>query len=587
MNRLNSVVIKLWLTIILIVATVLILLSVSLITFIQYYFTQETENSIKEDAKRISSLVEKSKNKSLAIQNSQKLIDGPGGLIIMKDFNDKPASSYNNTKIQMLKEIKHNDNFKKVFQKGEFETQNVTIKNHGDTQSYILLGYPMKAQKDAHGKHSGVFIYKDLKSIEDTNNAITIIILITAIIFIAASTIFAFFLSNKITKPLRQLKTQAQKVSEGDYSHISSVKTKDEIGDLSRAFNNMNYEIQEHIEALSSSKNIRDSLINSMVEGVLGINDQRDVIISNKMADDIIHNIDDFSKELIEKQIEQTFKSEGTEFQEIEINTRYYVFITSYINRIQPNGRSGIVVIIRDMTNEHNLDQMKKDFIANVSHELRTPISLLQGYTESIVDGVVTEPDEIRDSLAVVLDESKRLNRLVNELLNVARMDAEGLSVEKEVQPIDDLLNKMKAKYRMQAEDLDLTMEFNSGNDNQLWDYDMDRMDQVLTNLIDNASRYTQPGDTIAVTTAKDNRYNILYISDTGTGIAPEHLQQVFDRFYKVDASRKRGKQGTGLGLFICKMIIEEHGGKIEVESELGKGTTFIIKLPQPHIENN
>ncbi|MGX0909824.1 ATP-binding protein [Staphylococcus caprae] len=587
MNRLNSVVIKLWLTIILIVATVLILLSVSLITFIQYYFTQETENSIKEDAKRISSLVEKSKNKSLAIQNSQKLIDGPGGLIIMKDFNDKPSSSYNNTKIQMLKEIKHNDNFKKVFQKGEFETQNVTIKNHGDTQSYILLGYPMKAQKDAHGKHSGVFIYKDLKSIEDTNNAITIIILITAIIFIAASTIFAFFLSNKITKPLRQLKTQAQKVSEGDYSHISSVKTKDEIGDLSRAFNNMNYEIQEHIEALSSSKNIRDSLINSMVEGVLGINDQRDVIISNKMADDIIHNIDDFSKELIEKQIEQTFKSEGTEFQEIEINTRYYVFITSYINRIQPNGRNGIVVIIRDMTNEHNLDQMKKDFIANVSHELRTPISLLQGYTESIVDGVVTEPDEIRDSLAVVLDESKRLNRLVNELLNVARMDAEGLSVEKEVQPIDDLLNKMKAKYRMQAEDLDLTMEFNSGNDNQLWDYDMDRMDQVLTNLIDNASRYTQPGDTIAVTTAKDNRYNILYISDTGTGIAPEHLQQVFDRFYKVDASRKRGKQGTGLGLFICKMIIEEHGGKIEVESELGKGTTFIIKLPQPHIENN
>lgn len=587
MNRLNSVVIKLWLTIILIVATVLILLSVSLITFIQYYFTQETENSIKEDAKRISSLVEKSKNKSLAIQNSQKLIDGPGGLIIMKDFNDKPASSYNNTKIQMLKEIKHNDNFKKVFQKGKFETQNVTIKNHGDTQSYILLGYPMKAQKDAHGKHSGVFIYKDLKSIEDTNNAITIIILITAIIFIAASTIFAFFLSNKITKPLRQLKTQAQKVSEGDYSHISSVKTKDEIGDLSRAFNNMNYEIQEHIEALSSSKNIRDSLINSMVEGVLGINDQRDVVISNKMADEIIHNIDDFSKELIEKQIEQTFKSEGTEFQEIEINTRYYVFITSYINRIQPNGRNGIVVIIRDMTNEHNLDQMKKDFIANVSHELRTPISLLQGYTESIVDGVVTEPDEIRDSLAVVLDESKRLNRLVNELLNVARMDAEGLSVEKEVQPIDDLLDKMKAKYRMQAEDLDLTMEFNSGNDNQMWDYDMDRMDQVLTNLIDNASRYTQPGDTIAVTTAKDNRYNILYISDTGTGIAPEHLQQVFDRFYKVDASRKRGKQGTGLGLFICKMIIEEHGGKIEVESELGKGTTFIIKLPQPHIENN
>lgn len=583
MNRLNSVVIKLWLTIILIVATVLILLSVSLITFIQYYFTQETENAIKEDAIRISSLVEKSHNKTLAIQNSQTLIDGdgPGGLIIMKDMSEKPDSSYKDTKKQMFNEIKKSTKFKKVFKEGEYETQNITIKNKGNSQSYLLLGYPMKAQKGAQSHYSGVFIYKDLKSIEDTNNAITIIILITAIIFTIASTIFAFFLSNRITKPLRQLKTQAQKVSEGDYSQISTVATKDEIGDLSRAFNNMNVEIQEHIKAISSSKNIRDTLLNSMVEGVLGINNQREIILSNKMADDIMRHIDDFSKESIEQQIEATFESQQNEYLELEINTRYYVFISSYIDRIQTNGRSGIVMVIRDMTNEHNLDQMKKDFIANVSHELRTPISLLQGYTESIVDGIVTEPDEIRDSLAIVLDESKRLNRLVNELLNVARMDAEGLSVEKELQPIQHLLDKMESKYRMQSEELGLTMTFDSNNDEQLWNYDMDRMDQVLTNLIDNATRYTQAGDSIKISIDEDSDFNILTITDTGTGIAPEHLKQVFDRFYKVDAARKRGKQGTGLGLFICKMIIEEHGGRIDVESELGKGTSFIIRLPK------
>ena len=583
MNRLNSVVIKLWLTIILIVATVLILLSVSLITFIQYYFTQETENAIKEDAKIISSLVEKSHNKTLAIQNSQTLIDGdgPGGLIIMKDMSEKPDSSYKDTKKQMFNEIKKSTKFKKVFKEGEYETQNITIKNKGNSQSYLLLGYPMKAQKGAQSHYSGVFIYKDLKSIEDTNNAITIIILITAIIFTIASTIFAFFLSNRITKPLRQLKTQAQKVSEGDYSQISTVATKDEIGDLSRAFNNMNVEIQEHIKAISSSKNIRDTLLNSMVEGVLGINNQREIILSNKMADDIMRHIDDFSKESIEQQIEATFESQQNEYLELEINTRYYVFISSYIDRIQTNGRSGIVMVIRDMTNEHNLDQMKKDFIANVSHELRTPISLLQGYTESIVDGIVTEPDEIRDSLAIVLDESKRLNRLVNELLNVARMDAEGLSVEKELQPIQHLLDKMESKYRMQSEELGLTMTFDSNNDEQLWNYDMDRMDQVLTNLIDNATRYTQAGDSIKISIDEDSDFNILTITDTGTGIAPEHLKQVFDRFYKVDAARKRGKQGTGLGLFICKMIIEEHGGRIDVESELGKGTSFIIRLPK------
>ncbi len=170
------------------------------------------------------------------------------------------------------------------------------------------------------------------------------------------------FLSNRITKPLRQLKTQAQKVSEGDYSQISTVATKDEIGDLSRAFNNMNVEIQEHIKAISSSKNIRDTLLNSMVEGVLGINNQREIILSNKMADDIMRHIDDFSKESIEQQIEATFESQQNEYLELEINTRYYVFISSYIDRIQTNGRSGIVMVIRDMTNEHNLDQMKKRF---------------------------------------------------------------------------------------------------------------------------------------------------------------------------------------------------------------------------------
>ena len=581
-NRLNSVVIKLWLTILFIVTTVLILLSAALITFIQYYYTQQTENAIREDASRISHLVEQADNKTLAIEHSQQLIDGSGGVIIMANKSSSIKSSNSNTKDKMLEEIHKNSQFQRVFSQGKSTTQNITISNNGNSHSYILLGYPMKAQENANSKYSAVFIYQDLKSIEDTNNAITIIILITAIIFIAVSTVFAFFLSNRITKPLRQLRTQAINISKGDYSKQTSVSTKDEIGELSHTFNNMSSEIQENIEALSTQKNIIYSLINSMIEGVLGLNDKREVILSNKMADDIIKSIDKTVYKEIEKQIEATFVSKDTEFQEYEINNKYYVIIMSYVERIQQDGRSGIVVIIRDMTNEHNLDQMKKDFIANVSHELRTPISLLQGYTESIVDGIVTEPEEIRDSLSIVLDETKRLNRLVNELLNVARMDAEGLTVNKEKQPIKPLLSKMQMKYRQQAEDLELNMSLEPNIDDELWEYDADRIDQVLTNLIDNATRYTQPGDSISITTTTDDSYQTLYIKDTGSGISPEHLELVFDRFYKVEASRTRGKQGTGLGLFICKMIIEEHGGTIKVESKVNKGTTFIIKLPKP-----
>lgn len=576
--------IKLWLTIIFIVTTVLILLSAALITFIQSYFTQETEDSLLKDAKRISQLLESADNRETAIQHSRKLIEGPVGLIIMNDKHIDRQDK-DKTKNKMVKEIKKSNDYNQVFDNGKQVSEHVTLNMNGNQRTYVLIGYPTKAisSTDNHtNKFSGVFIYQDLKTIEDTNNVITVIILIIAIIFLAITTIFAFFLSSRITKPLRNLRTQALKVSKGDYAQVVPVNSRDEIGELSRAFNTMSSEIQQHIDALSSSKNIRDSLINSMVEGVLGFNDKKEIIISNKMANTTLQMLDDFALEKLDEQNELTFKNKKTQFEVYEINTRYFVIITSYIEQIQPDGRSGIVAIIRDMTNEHNMDQMKKDFIANVSHELRTPISLLQGYTESIVDGIVTEPAEIHESLSIVLDETKRLNRLVNELLNVARMDAEGLTVEKVVQPIDHLLDKVQQKYQKHAKDLGLNMNLSPNTHNQMWYYDSDRIEQVLTNLIDNASRYTEPGDEIKIEFGETQTENILYISDTGSGIAPEHLQQVFDRFYKVDTARKRGKQGTGLGLFICRMIIHEHGGTIDVKSTLGKGTTFIITLPKP-----
>lgn len=584
MNQLNSVVIKLWLTIIFIVTTVLILLSAALITFIQSYFTQETEDSLLKDAKRISQLLESADNRETAIQHSRKLIEGPVGLIIMNDKHIDRQDK-DKTKNKMVKEIKKSNDYNQVFNNGKQVSEHVTLNMNGNQRTYVLIGYPTKAISSADNhtnKFSGVFIYQDLKTIEDTNNVITVIILIIAIIFLAITTIFAFFLSSRITKPLRNLRTQALKVSKGDYAQVVPVNSRDEIGELSRAFNTMSSEIQQHIDALSSSKNIRDSLINSMVEGVLGFNDKKEIIISNKMANTTLQMLDDFALEKLDEQNELTFKNKKTQFEVYEINTRYFVIITSYIEQIQPDGRSGIVAIIRDMTNEHNMDQMKKDFIANVSHELRTPISLLQGYTESIVDGIVTEPAEIHESLSIVLDETKRLNRLVNELLNVARMDAEGLTVKKVVQPIDHLLDKVQQKYQKHAKDLGLNMNLSPNTHNQMWYYDSDRIEQVLTNLIDNASRYTEPGDEIKIQYGETQTENILYISDTGSGIAPEHLQQVFDRFYKVDTARKRGKQGTGLGLFICRMIIHEHGGTIDVKSTLGKGTTFIITLPKP-----
>ncbi|KIX91530.1 histidine kinase [Staphylococcus microti] len=577
MKRLNSVVIKLWLTIILIVTTVLILLSAALITFIQYYFTQKTEQSLYENAASISAIIEKSENRQLAIQHSEKLLEGDKGIIILPD--NAGQTSKQQLKQQMLTIIKKDDRLNHVQTSQKKVLKHVAVNVNGKQRSYVLLGYPTK---DVDGKKSVIYIYEDLRSIDETNNVIAIIILITAVIFLIMTTIFAFFLSTRITNPLRRLKTQAQEVAKGHYDKQVPVQTKDEIGELAVAFNQMSHHIQNHIDAITTSKNIRDTLINSMAQGVLGINHQRQIILSNALAHQMMLDMTVEDKALFDTQIDETFRSEKTEYREYEINQRHYAVVMSYIDRIQTNRESGLVVIIRDMTREHHMEQMKKDFIASVSHELRTPISLLQGYTESIVDGVVTEPEDIHEFLLIVLDETKRLSRLVNELLDVAKIDADGINITPEVRPMYELVNKMATKYRQQASELELTLDFQlNGTMLENWYYDFDRMEQVLTNLVDNASRYTRPGDKILIRAHETTLHQVLTVQDTGVGIAPEHLEKVFERFYKVDAARKRGKQGTGLGLFITRMIVDAHGGMIAVKSEVNVGTTFTIKLPK------
>lgn len=577
MKRLNNVVIKLWLTILLIVTTVLILLSAALITFMQYYFTQQTENTLFENAKSINQVLDESKDRQSAIRQSDIMLEKNKGLIIIPDFVH--FRNTNSIKEKMLEEIKENKAFDKVLSEKQSVLQHITVNVKGIDRTYVLLGYPAK---DYQGQASAVFIYQDLKSIEDTNNVITIIILITALIFLGISTVFAFFLSTRITNPLRDLQTQAREVARGNYAKRVPVQTKDEIGALAMTFNKMSRSIQTHIDAITTSKNIRDTLIDAMVEGVLGMNHRREIILSNQMATNLLQEMPKDLKDKYDAQANQTFKTRRTEYQEYEINKRYFVIIMSYIERIQPTGESGLVVVMRDMTNEHHMDQVKKDFIASVSHELRTPISLLQGYTESIVDGVVTEPDEIREFLLIVLDESRRLSRLVNELLDVAKIDAEGVTVSKTEQPMQDLIQKMAIKYKQEALDLGLTLNFQmDGIMTCNWQFDFDRMEQVLTNLVDNAARHTKPGDCISISATETATDFILTVSDTGVGISPEHLEKVFDRFYKVDASRKRGKQGTGLGLFITRMIVEAHGGHISVMSKVNIGTQFKIKLPK------
>jgi two-component system sensor histidine kinase ResE len=264
---------------------------------------------------------------------------------------------------------------------------------------------------------------------------------------------------------------------------------------------------------------------------------------------------------------------------DIEIKGTYLAVVVSPLN--DRDGISGAVAVFRDVTNERKLDKLRSDFVANISHELRTPIAMLQGYSEAILDGIAATEEEQRELVKIIFDESVRMSKLVNELLDLARIEAGHLQLVPAKISLNQLLDKIGRKFNGLTRErrIQLTVDKLQGDDTVF--LDQDRMEQVLTNLIDNAIRHTPDHGEIRVTPSKKEKILQIEVSDTGSGIDPEDIPYLFERFYKGDKARTRGRSGTGLGLSIVKNIVEAHKGHIYVESTLGEGTSFKIQIPQ------
>jgi len=249
-------------------------------------------------------------------------------------------------------------------------------------------------------------------------------------------------------------------------------------------------------------------------------------------------------------------------------------------------GVRGAVAVLRDVTEEFRLEKLRTDFIANVSHEIRTPLSMLQGYSEALLDDIAASPEERRDIARIIHDESVRMGRLVNDLLDLARMENGHFEIKQQVVNIGDLIRRVHRKFLVYAKERGIRLD-SALPDRPLilMAADEDRLEQVLTNLLDNALRHTPAGAAIelaAEPAAVDGLKAVrVVVRDEGQGIPAEDLPYIFERFYKADKARKRGaSSGTGLGLAIVKNIVEAHRGRISAESEVGRGTAFTLLLP-------
>jgi len=415
-------------------------------------------------------------------------------------------------------------------------------------------------------------------------------ILIKAVILgLVISIILGFFLSTTITKPISTLTARAEKLASGDFEHKIEVKSEDEIGKLTNTFNYMAGELKHTLEEIAQEKNKVETILLYMTDGVMAFDLSGKVLHINPAARRMLGidgteeiSFNSFFKEInIEISMEDLIYLERWKTVErtVKLND---IHIRAYFApfNIEKDKLGGVIVVLQDITEQQKLEIARREFVANVSHELRTPLTTIKSYVETLLEGAMEDQDTAVHFLNVVNAESDRMTRLVKDLLTLSKLDHDNSALVKSEFSLKQLLQEVVEKLEMSAKNNGHTITFSAITEIPDIYADRDKIEQVVINIISNAIKYTPYGGHISVYAGKI--YNEVYIKviDNGIGIPKEDIPRLFERFYRVDKARSRELGGTGLGLAIAKEIVTAHQGTITVESEIGKGTEVIIKLP-------
>ncbi len=583
----KSVVGKLWLTILLLVSFVLFVLTILLLEFFENYHVKEAEKELTKDANRIALILEQHTDNEQFKSIAWELMDESTRVVIFSNKDDYSHSPSENLSHLPASFFLEDPQLSLVFEDQPIVTKKTYLQDNVVDDAMqgeiMVVGIPLHIEEDMDG---AVFIYQSLLAIKETTKQTTKLILLAAGFAIFLTTIFAFFLSTRITAPLRKMREAAFEVARGKFDTKLPMVTHDEIGELAIAFNQMGRQLKFNINALNQEKEHLANILSSMADGVITLNRDGTILVSNPPAERFLqawyYQEGNTKDENIPGEVREMFQRavsvEKEQAIELTYQGRTWVIVMSPLYS-QTHIR-GAVAVIRDMTEERRLDKLRKDFIANVSHELRTPISMLQGYSEAIVDDIAETPEEKKELASVIYDESLRMGRLVNDLLDLARMEAGHISLNYENADIPVFIEKIIRKFQGLAKEKNVLLSYKMTGQG-MFKLDVDKMEQVLTNLVDNALRHTGNGGEIIIYVRLTELGLKMDVQDSGHGIPEEDLPFVFERFYKADKARTRGRAGTGLGLAIVKNIVETHHGNISVHSKINEGTTFSLFIPR------
>ena len=430
-------------------------------------------------------------------------------------------------------------------------------------------------------------------AIDETLKSIYAKLLWAGIIISICAAIISLAISKKISQPVEQMTEVAKHFASGELNLKLPISNTAELAELANSLNEMARQLNSRIDTITEERSQIQAILSSMIEGVLAVDSTGHIVSINKAAADLLSiNVS---------------KSQGLSIEEAIRNPQLQEYIKSTLENNQTNktdyfilndgGRSlqllgsaltdnkgnnnGAVLVLHDITRTRQLEEIRRDFVANVSHELKTPITSIKGFVETLLDGAVNEPGQARRFLEIIAKHSDRLNAIIEDLLSLSRLeeDSEKRRLSFEETKIKPTLTSAIELSNVKADQKNIRVELIC-DDKITAKINSPLIEQAVLNLIDNAIKYNQENSEILVSAQRKNDEIIIIVTDQGCGIGKEHLERIFERFYVVDKGRSRKLGGTGLGLSIVKHIAQVHGGYIQVESTIGKGCTFKIHLP-------
>lgn len=396
--------------------------------------------------------------------------------------------------------------------------------------------------------------------------------------------------SHNFTDRVERLKEFSRRVAEGDFQPLKRDGSGDALEALGISLNRTAARLDRTIHTLTEERNLSSAILGSMVEGVAVVNGSERLVFANPGFAEILGlDVPPTSgsalvevvrqTELLEA-VRQVLKGEPRVQSEIVTGTLRQHFFAITVAAVRAGDTTGAVVVLHDITELRKLERVRRDFVANVSHELRTPLTAIQGFTETLLAGAIDDPQNRTRFLEIILEHSRRLARLTEDLLMLSKMDAERLELEIHRLSVTQLIESCLETAQHRAAEKELRISVNMPQDIPDISGDRRRLAEVLQNLLDNAIQYTLPGGQIVLSAKTVRDEVVLTVSDTGIGIPQADQPRIFERFYRVDVARSREAGGTGLGLAIAKHLVEVHGGRLWVESEVGQGSEFHFSVP-------